>query len=341
MDPKIKNLIITILGFILSAIAIFYNLTKSSSGFYLFLLTLGMFLFIMGIVNLFRVQRFLLGSLFIITTLVIILGLLVFYIKEESLNNSAVAVIIFLPAGIGVIIAGILMLFRESDRKHFRENFLKNLIKIGIVPRFKEIDVFLITITLLALLIGDSVFRSEFFGFFLKEGEGESIILFASFLFSMGLSIYYVFINKKIGRKHKEFLYYFAIYINFFAGLFSGQYLLKHQKGFLMVFPLFNILSGIFLITLVRLRIFEEHIEILFEGAQSQKGEVILGIIFTLLIFLLSHFILKHYWAITFSMCLFYVTNLNEILKKIFKISKGPEIKNINLNNEIKNKLYN
>jgi uncharacterized membrane protein YhdT len=197
-----------------------------------------------------------------------------------------------------------------------KRNWLK---KMGIIPKYTEVSLFLISLTFLLLLTIDASFRKELFN--LIFGEIDEVTLLAPPLILAGLilSTYHVFSRRLITKTEKQIMLAFAVSINFLAGTSAGIYILKQSKGLWIIFPILNIVSAFLLAILFRAEIIRED-SIL--DKQAKKLEIFLGVILVSIIFFVSHFVFKNYWAITFSISTSYATNLNEIISKRFSFGR-------------------
>ena len=188
----------------------------------------------------------------------------------------------------------------------------EKLVKLGIVPRYTEITLYLISITFIMFLLTSSEFRAEAFVFF--EDVVETVFWGAIILSGLVVSIYGAFTKRTLGRKEKNLILLAVISLNFFVAVHAGMYVLEETQNWLIIFPVLNILNAVFCLFLFRLgAITEKSIS----EKQAKKEEVILGTIFVILIFLISQYIFNHYWAITFSICLIYATSLVDLSDRI------------------------
>ena len=198
----------------------------------------------------------------------------------------------------------------------------EKMIKLGIVPKYTEITLYLISVTFIMFLLTSSEFRAEAFDFF--EDVAAAVFWGAIVLSGLIVSIYGAFTKRILGRKEKNLILLAVIFLNFFVAVHAGKYVLKETQNWLIIFPVLNILNAIFWLFLFRLgAITEKSIS----DKQAKKEEIVLGTLFVILIFLISHHVFNHYWAITFSVCLVYVTSLVDlsdriIIKSLFRKDK-------------------
>jgi hypothetical protein len=184
------------------------------------------------------------------------------------------------------------------------------LIKLGILPRYTEIIIFLTSIIFLLLFFTNLEFKNEIF----THSERD---LFLAIFFIPGIiySIVNIFIKKK-GVSGKNSMLIFTVIINAIAGVSAGSYSLFNTEKYLIVFPIFNIINAFLLITLLK---FGNDADITsISDEQPKIGETAIGFFAVILIFFLSQYILKNYWAITFSICVFYISVIDNFIKHLF-----------------------
>ena len=202
----------------------------------------------------------------------------------------------------------IFMLPLTTKRK--RRNFGYILKEKGFIPEFTEITVFLTSFIFLILLFFDDSFQAML----LSSQTGLLFIIFA-LPWSIYLSIKYVIPNRPLHKFEKKAILAFSIFINAVIGICAGYYEFQHSRGISLIFPIFNIASAILLWLFFKLKIIT--IEWV-SNKQVKYRDLIIGMILVFILFFISHNILKNYWTITFSICLFYATNINEFINKTF-----------------------
>ncbi|MBU1046043.1 hypothetical protein KJ616_02905 [Patescibacteria group bacterium] len=200
-----------------------------------------------------------------------------------------------------------------SERESY-SNIKKGwLYKLGLIPTFTEVVLFLTGLTFLLLLFLNTLFLEEFFDFFLRDFDLEMIGIMIFFIIGLVMSFYYVFSNKIIPRKSKGYILLFAVIINFLVGFFAGFYALTRAKGFVIIFPSVNIISAFLLLFFVRINLITTK-SIL--DKQAKLSEILIGSIIVIVVFTISQYVFHNYWAITFSLCLVYATNINHFISK-------------------------
>ncbi|GEM_PF-1482009 len=226
---------------------------------------------------------------------------------------------------------------------------LKDLLKrIGIIPQYTEVSLFLIGLSLFLVVINGIIIEViinhnyQYWGEILLEllkrleivmntiysfPKAEFWAGIISILIIIGfccmliagwfLSIYHAFSEKPMSITEKQVILYFTVYTTGLVGFAAGEYALEQSQGFWIIFPILNIINSIMLLSLVKEKIIDTD-SIL--DKQAKKEEVIIGTIAVFIIFFISEYIFKNYWAITFSVCIAYAALFNEMLSKlIFK----------------------
>ena len=188
----------------------------------------------------------------------------------------------------------------------------EKLVKLGIVPRYTEITLYLISLTFILFFSTSFEFRAEALDFF--EDKVSAIFWAAIILSGLIISIYSAFTKRILGETEKGLILFAVIFLNFFVAVHAGTHVLKETQGWLIIFPLLNILNAIFWLFLFRFGVITEKS---ISDEQTKKEEIILGTILLVMIFLISHYVFNHYWAITFSVCLVYATSLVDLSDKL------------------------
>ncbi len=184
------------------------------------------------------------------------------------------------------------------------------------IPVYDEMSLFLMAVTLIFLCIANSQLRNWILHF-LSQADGEVYILALLFLAGLGLCLYHVFTLREKSTPEKWLMLFFAILTNAGTGIISGWYVIKNNTvhDWLLVFPIWNIINGILLLVMLRFRIVDEEC---ISDRDATAGQVFLGLIAVLTIFILCNYVFELYWAITFSICIIYATSFDKALQSVF-----------------------
>jgi hypothetical protein len=150
------------------------------------------------------------------------------------------------------------------------------------------------------------------------------IIFIALFLSGAVLSIFHAFSKRKKNYVEKVFMIIFIVFLNFAVGVSAGGYIFRQEtiNTFLLIFPLWNIISAFWLMFLLRHRFVWTHS---ISDTNVIPRDFIIGAILVILIFIFSQYVFENYWAITFSMCLGYTELLHPLIKKTVTIKNATQ----------------
>jgi DNA-directed RNA polymerase subunit RPC12/RpoP len=186
------------------------------------------------------------------------------------------------------------------------------------IPTYDESSLFLMAMTLILLYVGNSQMRGQI-NYFLTHVRDLSIFLLVVFLLLAGLvlCLYHVFTRREKTRPEKVVMMLFAVLTNAGTGIISGWYVIKNTiaPNWLLVFPIWNMINGVFMLLMLRLKVIDE------ECISERKAsliQIILGLVAVLTIFIFCNYVFKLYWAITFSICIVYTTSFDRALQNVF-----------------------
>lgn len=190
----------------------------------------------------------------------------------------------------------------------------EKLNKLGFIPVYTEVSLFLMSLTVVLLFIWSTDVRT--FIFKLINQDPRSLIALAALgILPILLSIYHVFSFRKKTEAEKGLLFIFAFSINLVAAFASAVYAANQQKGYLLIFPLWNIANAVLMVELVEWKLIDYKSAI--SNLHARVSEIIVGSVATFILFTVSHFILGNYWAITFSLCVGFASTLSKFTTHI------------------------
>ena len=203
-----------------------------------------------------------------------------------------------------------------------KDGIVKNiLIKMGIIPRYSEVSLFLMSLTFLLLFFTNSIIGKEIYSFLIGHNNDPTDLIASIFfviIIFLGaiLSIYNGFVKRKKEDIEKYCMLFFAVIINSVIGIIAASYIIMHSEGYLIIFPILNIVESFLTLLIFR---YTSAIDIdAISDEDARTNEIKIGIIATIIIFILSQYVFKNFWAITFSICLAYVAFVNDILSSLF-----------------------
>jgi hypothetical protein len=136
--------------------------------------------------------------------------------------------------------------------------------------------------------------------------------------------VYHVFTAREKTEVEKWGMLIFAVLTNAVSGIVAGIYVLKtdNVRNWLIIFPVWNIINGVLLLLMLRLKIIDESC---ISDRDATLVQIILGLIAVLVIFIFCNYVFKLYWAITFSICIVYTTSFDKALQSIFPVLTNRE----------------
>jgi DNA-directed RNA polymerase subunit RPC12/RpoP len=185
------------------------------------------------------------------------------------------------------------------------------------IPVYDELALFLTAITLILIYVVDAVMREQIHNWLAGHNYVWVYIMGAIFLCGLGLSVYHVFTAREKTDAEKWGMLIFAVLANAVCAIVAGLYVLKsdNARDWLLIFPVWNIINGVMLILMLRLRIIDEQCV---SDRDASAGEVIFGLIAVLVLFIFCNYVFKQHWALTFSICTIYATSFDKALQSVF-----------------------
>lgn len=186
------------------------------------------------------------------------------------------------------------------------------------IPTYDELSLFLMAATLILLWITNSKMRNDVLGFTMWNIDNPRLCIFAIVLLAvagMFLCLYHIFTSRIKTDIEKQLMMCFAVTINATTGIVSGAHTIKESVGWLLVFPIWNIINGILLFLMLRFKIIDEEC---ISDREATLVQIILGLTAVLVIFIFCNYVFKLYWAITFSICIVYTTSFDRALQNVF-----------------------
>ena len=184
-----------------------------------------------------------------------------------------------------------------------------------LVPTYDELSLFLMAATLILLWITNSKMRDEVIGFAMRRIDAPRLYICTIILLAgMFLCLYHIFTTRAKTDIEKRLMMIFAVTINAITGIVAGIHTIKESVGWLLVFPVWNIINGVLLLLMLRFNVIDEEC---ISDRKATLVQIILGLIAVLVIFILCNYVFKLYWAITFSICIVYTTSFDRALQNV------------------------
>lgn len=186
------------------------------------------------------------------------------------------------------------------------------------IPSYNELSLFLMSFTAILILLANHQLSRNlilFTGINFRYPTMYISLLIIMVAAGMFFSVYHIFTRKPKEDYQLFCMLLFAIIANAGSAILAGRYLLEQTTNkFLMVFPMWNIINGLYLVALLRAGCLTiDNIT----DEQATLMQVIVGTITALIVFLICQFGLKLYWPITFSICIAFATGFSRAIQEI------------------------
>jgi len=186
----------------------------------------------------------------------------------------------------------------------------RNFFSFLFVPHYDELSLFTMGfVCILLILASNPPHKWNIQNFTLSSDGFGSLLIFLPLLAGMCLCLFHAFSERKKSSFEKKLMIFFAAIINGFSGIWSGTYILVHSSGWgLSIFPIWNIISGYILLSMLRVSGIEE-------GCIGDENvplvQALVGVIIIFGLFYICHIIFNLNWAATFSICIGWSTSIH------------------------------
>jgi DNA-directed RNA polymerase subunit RPC12/RpoP len=188
--------------------------------------------------------------------------------------------------------------------------------KLGfLIPNYDELSLFLMAVVFVVLYFTNNRLQDDIAAFLMRLDVWRRFIYVALFMLGMFLCLYHVFTLRKKTEAEKGIMLVFAITVNAATGFIAGFYMLKECPGWLLLFPVWNIINSALIILMQYVDLFDES---QISDRDATITQVIIGLAAILIIFFLCNNVFKLHWAITYSICIIYTTSFDRGLQSVF-----------------------
>jgi DNA-directed RNA polymerase subunit RPC12/RpoP/uncharacterized membrane protein YuzA (DUF378 family) len=182
------------------------------------------------------------------------------------------------------------------------------------IPIYDELSLFTMSVALILLAIGNSRMREQLWRFASATDDWSFGFWIVIAIAGLCVCLYHPFTKKEKHPAEKMLMLAFAVLANGATGILAGTYMLKHTSGWLLIFPLWNIINGLILLAMFRFDIIDESC---ISDRDATMAQVIVGLTSVFILFILCNFVFKLYWAITFSICIVYSTSFDKAIQTV------------------------
>lgn len=196
---------------------------------------------------------------------------------------------------------------REVEIKHARSLFS------FFIPNYDEVSLFVMSVTFILLCLTSQVMRADLKKLIFADFRFVLLVLF--FGAGMFFSVIHAFSTSEKNVVEKLTMLVFAVLVSAGTGIYAGIYMLKESAGWLLVFPFWNIINGIIFLAMFRVGVINVDC---ISDRDARLSQIIFGFIATVIIFAFCQYFFKLYWAITFSICVIYITSFDRAVRSVF-----------------------
>jgi hypothetical protein len=189
------------------------------------------------------------------------------------------------------------------------------------LPSYDEITLFTLSFAFVLLCLVSGRLREDLYRMASSVHSGKVIIIALLAAAGMFLSFVSIFFPREKYDSEKWLMLLFAVVVTAGTGIYSGLMILRESKGWLLIFPIWNIINGVILLVLLRFGVLDTDciVENDFNFLQVLVSAVSVGIILGL-----CHYVFKMHWVISYSVCVCYTITINDAIYNILGINKNP-----------------
>jgi hypothetical protein len=188
-----------------------------------------------------------------------------------------------------------------------------------LAPRYDDLTLFALSLSFLLLWLIDPDLRRDLAKMFSEGWSGDITIWLIAAVIGMALSLVNVFLRREKSDFQKSVMLIFAVVVTAGTGLYAGWIMLHESKGWLLVFPAWNILNGGLLLLLFRLGIVDTDCIV---DEQASFAEVVITAICVPILLTVCHYYCELQWAVTFSIAVAYTMSLHNGIRAVFGVQR-------------------
>ena len=202
------------------------------------------------------------------------------------------------------------LLSRTLDTNESDKNAAKMLLS-PLIPKYDDLRLFALSLAFLLLVLIDGQLRQDVIKAFTGELGPRVTVLFLFACFGMACSLVNIFLQREKSELEKRAMLLFAILVTGGTGIYTGWLMLNQSRGWLMIFPAWNIINGFLLLLLMRAGIIDTECII---SRKAAFGQIVVTAVAIPILLTSCLYLLELHWAPTFSIVTVYTMNLHGAL---------------------------
>jgi hypothetical protein len=183
------------------------------------------------------------------------------------------------------------------------------------IPYYDETTLFVMGVTFILLFLSSKTMRADLHKLIVHDFDVRIIICLLFFVVGMVFSILHAFSKREKNIGEKAAMLLFAVFVSAGTGIYAGRHMLETSVGWLIIFPIWNIINGVLLLLMLRMKVIG--IDCI-SDSNAAGGQISLGLIAAIIIFICCQYFFKLHWAITYSICIAYTTSLDKAVQSVF-----------------------
>jgi hypothetical protein len=183
-------------------------------------------------------------------------------------------------------------------------------------PRYDDLTLFTLSVTLLFLLMTNGQLQNSLVTFLTSGYQHLGFyVLLAMWAGGMVLSMVTVFFDRRKSDFEKHLLLIFAVGITAGTGIYAGILMFESFRSWLLIFPIWNILSGVILILYFRTGVVTTKC---ISDEHASFVDIVTSLIAMTILLAVCQYVFKLHWVYTYSIAVCYTMSLHSVLQDFF-----------------------
>ncbi len=191
-----------------------------------------------------------------------------------------------------------------------------------LIPRYDEVTLFVMSIMFVVLFMTSQTMRTDLYKLIFREREISVIVIFIFFTAGILFSVFHAFSTREKGIGEKAAILLFAVLVSAGAGIYAGVHMLDNSVGWLVIFPVWNIINGVLLLIMFRFNMV--NIDCI-SDSDATFVQIVVGLVAAIIIFICCQYFFKLHWAISYSICICYTVSFGKAVRSVFGTSDAVE----------------
>lgn len=198
----------------------------------------------------------------------------------------------------------------ESDK------YAAKMLLSPLLPQYDDLKLFSLSLAFVLLVLIDGELRQVVTKAFFAELGPRITVLFLFAGFGMVCSLVNIFLQRQKSEFEKRAMLLFAILVTGGTGIYTGWLMLGQSRGWLLIFPAWNILNGVLLLVLTRAGVIDTECII---SKKAAFGQIVVTAVAIPILLTSCLYLFELHWAATFSITTVYTMNLHGALSRLLE----------------------